>query len=234
MNVASAEATRDQFNGLIPRTKGSKFEQVFPQTPREVNNWQKKLQIRPAETLTDVDDVNLAKGISQGNPRLEELFVRKYRQKLVLMLIRLTKDAARAEDLTHEALILVLQKLRSNSLNEPEKLCAYAYSTARYVYFGWLRKHDNQVELRDAMDDFPCIRREPEEEYITNENISNLRRSIGSLSVERDREILSRRYFRNQTKVEICDALYLSPTHYNRVISRARTRLKECVACTEH
>jgi RNA polymerase sigma-70 factor (ECF subfamily) len=234
MNAVTAEVTHDQFTGLIPGANGSRVERPFSRTAPELTGWQKKIRFRPAESPVDRDDVNLAVGISQGNLQFEEEFVRKYRQRLVLMLIRLTKDVARAEDLTHEALILVLKKLRSNGLNEPENLRAYAFSTARYVYFGWLRKHDNQVELRDGMDEFLSALLEPEEEYISHQNRNNLRCLINTLPVERDREILSRQYLQNQTKIEICEAMFLTPAHFNRVISRARTRLREYVASMEH
>ena len=173
------------------------------------------------------EDVNIVEGIFHGIPEFEEQFIRKYRQKLNVMLIRMTHDPSRAEDLTHDSLMLVLQKLRTQGINEPCKLAGYVFSTARYVYLAWLRRKDNQVELRDGMDDVISEGCEPEQACIFSEDIINLQRSIKNLSVGRDREILSRRYLQDQTKDEICDAMYFSTDHYNRVISRARFRLKK-------
>lgn len=135
----------------------------------------------------------------------------------------------RAEDLTHEALIIVLKKMRSNMIKDPKKLTSYMFQTARFCYFGWLRRVDNQVELGQQYDDIPGALLDADVEQLNRQRDEILHDSIDSLAVERDREILMRHYVHDQNKLEICDALLLTVESYDRVISRARLRLKTYV-----
>ena len=167
--------------------------------------------------------------IAQGDCKSEENLILQYRWSLVILLERLCGDKARAEDLAHETLIIILKKLRGDGLDEPGKLASYVSQTARFVYLGWLRKAGNQVELLGGLDDFGCHEAVPENECIGDEKHKFLCQSIEGLPVRRDREILFRHYIDEQSKPEICDALVLSDQHFDRVIYRARVRLRERV-----
>ena len=46
----------------------------------------------------------------------------------------------------------------------------------------------------------------------------------------RDRDVLDRFYLRDQDKARICKELGLTPANFDRVISRARIRLRELLA----
>ena len=170
-------------------------------------------------------EAQLVAGIVDGQRKFEEQFVQKYRPIIFSQLRRLLSDECRAEDLTHDTLILVLQKLRRESIREPEKLTSYLLSTARFVFYGWLRRMDNQVELRATMDDRTEGHLSLSETLINECEQKQLVLALNQLGVDRDREILSRRYLVEQTKSEICEAMQLTAVHYDRVISRARQRL---------
>ncbi len=160
----------------------------------------------------------------------EAALAQQYRKRLVAMLTRLTKDPDRAEDLAQDALIIVINKLREGGIREPEKLSAYIYSTARFLYFGWLRKKDNKVELTDNLENFETSAPTPENTLEMDETAREVAISIEQLNIPRDREILTRSYIREQSKEEICNALLLSAEHFDRVISRARKRLHKVVS----
>ena len=66
-----------------------------------------------------------------------------------------------------------------------------------------------------------------EQAVIADERRESLLENIDGLNLERDRQILLRFYMQEQTKDEICDALLLDKDHFDRVISRARKRLRE-------
>jgi RNA polymerase sigma factor (sigma-70 family) len=163
-----------------------------------------------------------------AKPASEAELVTRYRTPIIGMLTRLTRDPDRAEDLAQDTLLVVLKKLRNDGIRQPDKLTAYVYSTARFLYFGWLRKKDNQVELREDLAETMVYEEQIELELIKQEELDILREGIFSLNTERDRDVLLRCYFQHQTKPEICDALSLNPEHYDRVISRARNRLRHC------
>ena len=172
---------------------------------------------------------SLAAGIASGDEELEEQLIKRYRTRVLAILEKLTGDSSRAEDLAHETLIIILNRLRHEGINEPHHLSSYIYRTAKYVYLGWLRRADNRVELRGCLDDFECGDSEPENQYIHKERKEYLYQSIVALKINRDRDILLRRYIAEQSKDEICDVHALSTQHFDRVIFRARNRLKQSI-----
>ena len=163
----------------------------------------------------------------------EEQLVSEYRASLNRMLRRITGDEARAEDLTHETLMLVLEKLRGEGLRDPEKLSSFVYSTARYLHLGWNRKRSNQEICSDHMDEQVDAGTDIEQAIIQEEARESLMENIGGLNLERDRQILLRFYMQEQTKDEICEALVLDKDHFDRVISRARKRLRERISADD-
>lgn len=169
----------------------------------------------------------LAEAIARGEAGAEARFVQHYRPVVLRLLVQLTRDAALAEDLTHDTMIVVLQKLRHEGLREAAKLGRYATRTARFQYLCWLRKSANRVELTASLDDIAAPASMPEHQFFSTLERERLHRSINDLKVARDREILTRHYLHGQSKPEICEALLLSSQHFDRVISRARSRLKE-------
>lgn len=185
--------------------------------------------LTPLLTKQQREDKALVAGVVSGKAGAEDRLAIKFRPMIYALLIKLTSDPVRAEDLTHETLILVLQKLRSDAVNKPEKLTSFVFSTAKFSFLGWLRKKDNQVELLENMGDLVGEHDSPEDECLSMEYSQTLETLIDQLNVPRDREILKRRYLSDQSKNEICHALALTQQHYDRVISRARLRLREQV-----
>ena len=57
----------------------------------------------------------------------------------------------------------------------------------------------------------------------------HVRRLLAELSQERDREILNRFYVRELDKATICRQLGVDDSHFNRVLYRARQRLRDLV-----
>jgi len=53
-----------------------------------------------------------------------------------------------------------------------------------------------------------------------------VKRAIGAMPVARDRNVLVRYFLSEEDKGEICSALGLSSEHFDRVLHRARRRLK--------
>ena len=53
---------------------------------------------------------------------------------------------------------------------------------------------------------------------------------MSELSVERDRQLLSAYFFEGKGKEELCNELDLSTEHFDKVLHRAKTRLKQALA----
>lgn len=86
---------------------------------------------------------------------------------------------------------------------------------------------ENQNELLPTAD----VRANDDEaidEKLYREQVrQQVRALITGMKVARDREVLHRYYVQDQAKPIICEALDLSPTHFDRVINRARNRFKQ-------
>ena len=175
----------------------------------------------------EIDPTRLAHAIAQGETEAETQLFTQYRPLILRLLVNRTHDAALAEDLTHETMIAVLQKLRKDGLRDAAKLKSYAFQTAKYQLMCWARRSANRVELEGSLDHIESGDSMPEKEYISEVERECLHESIQDLKVERDREILMRHYVHEQSKPEICEALLLSSQHFDRVISRARLRLRQ-------
>lgn len=167
----------------------------------------------------------------QGFPSEAEL-VEQYRGPLINMLKSMTRDHQRAEDLAHEALIIVLENLRSGKIQQPGQLKSYIFSTARFHFLGWTRRYGNQVHLVESCDVWASDESGAEGERCEEQRRDWLLYSIDSLKLERDREILKRHYIYEQVKPEVCDALALTADQFDRIISRARIRLRESLVDT--
>lgn len=174
----------------------------------------------------NVEDRLLVDLIAGGSQEAEDILVNRYQARVYRALICLRPDPLLAEDLSQETFILVLQNLRQNKLNQPEKLSSYILSTSRFIFLGWLRRKDNQAEARAEFDEFETDRLSPEKACMEDEERKQVQGLIWNLNVPRDKEILTRCYLHDQSKSEICSAMSLSQAHYDRVISRARGRLR--------
>ena len=143
------------------------------------------------------------------------------------MLERKVGDRARAEDLMHDTMMIVLGHLRGDGVKQPEYLDRYVHQTAKFTFIGWLRKRDNQNELRDNVDDVSDEQVSVVDMLSLEQLRALVRKVIEELPVYRDREILRRFYLLDQAKPTICEALELSVTHFDRVINRARNRFRD-------
>jgi RNA polymerase sigma-70 factor (ECF subfamily) len=170
----------------------------------------------------------ISEGIRAGNKQAErELFVR-FRQGIVLMLQRRLSDRWLAEDIANDALSEALRQLRTRALNEPDKLAAFLHGIAVN-----LARNANRKQARRRTDsDTETV--ETTEDTSRDPAILNMRASLAhvvremlsTLPVARDREILVRFYLNEDEKADICRDLKLTAEHFDRVVHRARQRMR--------
>ena len=181
---------------------------------------------KQALNKTSLSDTELAEEIAQGNQNAETLFYNRFRPGLLIMLTNRTKDSARAEDLAQDTLLTVLAHLRERTIDNTAFLNRYVQQTAKYKHIGWLRVSANQTELRETIDDEVIDHPSAIEILTLEQRRKAVRDLIDKMPVIRDRELLYRYYVRDQSKPYVCEALQLSSTNFDRVISRARNRFK--------
>ncbi|HYO77448.1 MAG TPA: sigma-70 family RNA polymerase sigma factor [Thermoanaerobaculia bacterium] len=150
----------------------------------------------------------------------------RYGPALLAYMRSLTRDAAQAADLTQEALLVTILRLRREPLHEPAKIAAFLAATARNLLIAEKRKAarratETGVEVEVAAPDDILAT------LLEAERREALLDAIHSLRNDRDREILLRFDLGEESRADVAAALGLDPLHFNRVLHRARQRLKE-------
>lgn len=161
----------------------------------------------------------------------ENQLVQRYRRGLCYYLGHLGAAPELAEDLAQETFRIALERLRREGLAHPAGLSAFLRGTARNLFLNerrktWRRRTESGGdELGQAVTPAPS----PLQTVLRDEEAAVVRRMIGELPTERDRQILLRFYVREEDKASLCADLGVDSLHFNRVLFRARQRFKELV-----
>jgi len=131
-----------------------------------------------------------------------------------------------ADDLLHETITIVFQKIKDGKVEKPDSLSALICAIAKNLAISHFRKDSRVILVEDAGIEIPCPP-DLHEQLLRKEEARIVRRVIAELKTERDREILLRYYLGEEDKEQICADLGLSSLHFNRVLHRALQRFKE-------
>ena len=148
------------------------------------------------------------------------------------MLERRIADQELARDVFQDTFAVVLTRLRSEALDAPERLPAFVHQTATNLAIGAFRREARRRTHADS-DSLEQIAA-PGNPYLAvsdEEQRRHILRLISEMTVPRDRQLLLRHYLDDIDKPTLCAELALAPEHFDRVLHRARTRLRElCLA----
>jgi RNA polymerase sigma factor (sigma-70 family) len=147
---------------------------------------------------------------------------------LTALLARKLGDRALAEDLVQQAMAESLAKLAANRIADPSRLAGYVYRVAINLLRNHRRKMDNRTELRagPAALDNMIGSDSPMTDLVTESAAAHVRDVVAQLAVPRDREIVKRFYLDEEAKEQICSDLGLTGAHFDKVIFRARRRMR--------
>lgn len=168
--------------------------------------------------------VALVEQIQSGNTRAETRMVERFASGLRAMLSRKCSPDV-AEDVFQETWRVTIEKVRNGDLRQPDRLPAFIHQIARNQVVMYFRKNSDTL---DSPDDRELASADPNPEQIfeTNRLQQFVRDMINQLDTPRDREILMRFYVQEEDKDEICKDLQLTSQHFNRVIYRAKLRMR--------
>jgi len=175
----------------------------------------------------------LVERIRNDDRQAEEELVAQFSKGLLLMLRRLTGELPLAEDLHQETFRIILEKLRAGKLREPEKLPAYLRGTARNLLLSErrqgarLRFDGDSASLVDPSRGQLTAEASQLRRVLRQEEARQVRKLLGEMRFERDRQILAHFYLSDRTKKEICQDLDVDPGGFKKVLFRARERLRE-------
>lgn len=173
----------------------------------------------------------LVRRVGDGDRSAEAEMVERYSRGLRFILRRQTRDPELAEDLLQETWMVALERVRSGSLDDPARLAGFLSGVARHLALNEIRKTGRQRTTPNStiVEMIPDERNNPVRQASRDEVRHHVKRLISELGQERDREILSAFYVLEQDKESICRKLGIDGTHFNRVLFRARQRMRDLV-----
>lgn len=179
-----------------------------------------------------------------GDRDAETRLVERYARGVRIVLHRHTRGGVRGadlvEDLFQETFRLAVEKLRAGELRDPSKVGAFLAAIAKNLATEHYRKAARrQTEVDSERVEAAYTANEgvvagstdesssPLGEVLQNEEAELVRRTIGELNTERDRQILFRFYIAEEDKDAIAADFELDSLQFNRVLYRARQRYKD-------
>lgn len=173
----------------------------------------------------------LVERIGAGDKQAEDELVSKYWKSLYFILNRRCNDTHLAADIAQDTFIVVITKARNGDINKPEAISAFIRQTGVNLLIGHFRK-----ETRRGTEAFGEVNIEVPDQKTSitravesNQTLALVQQLMNEMKVERDRDILVSFYAKEQTKADICSRLELTPAHFDRVLHRARSRLKQLI-----
>ena len=179
----------------------------------------------------DWTPAQLVEQIEAGGPGAVEELYRRYQANLIGILHLRHRDYAAVEDIVQNTLILVVRKIRDRELKKPAALTGFVRQIGVNLLKNYRRGESGPIVYpgEDKIPE-PVDRKTTPFESLTQAQIDQMvRRAMSRLSTPRDRELLKRRYLYDEDKAVTCEALDLTPAHYDRVLYRARKRLMSMI-----
>ncbi len=178
---------------------------------------------------------NLVNRVQNGDRAAETEMIERYSRGLRFLLRRKTRDTTLTEDFLQETWAIALVKIRENGLDNPKRLAGYLCGIANNLALGENRRVNRQRTSVNS----EIVALIPDESsnpfrYVSRAEVcKQVRGLLENLTKERDREILERFYVREEDKESICKRLDVDGIHFNRVLYRARQRLKSVIEAAD-
>ncbi len=147
---------------------------------------------------------------------------------LKLILMRMTKDIERANDLAQEVMMSVLQAIRAGRIASVDSLPGYVRETARNAFFSQERRPVVEVSVNEL--DQEALEQaiaSPLDLYERAELQQVALQVLRDMQNERYRELLLGFYVSGKSKHELMAELNLSKVTFDTALSRARLRMSE-------
>src|SRR5262245_54669335 len=196
-----------------------------------VARWGRRHRVAGSQRGMDfIPGGELSRRIRAGDVSAESELIRQFEPGLRVLLRRRTGgDAGLLQDLVQETLLIILQRLRGEGIDDPQRLAAFAAQTARNLAIASLRKAERQ--RTDVDSDATERNADPangvELRAADHEAALAVRALLRELPQPRDRLMLKRFYLDDDDKEVICRELELTEAAFNQALSRARRRFRQ-------
>ena len=174
---------------------------------------------------------SLVDRIRAGDASAETELVNKYWKSLYFILNRRCKDEQLASDVAQDAFIVIISKARNGEIQNPNAIAAFIRQTGLNILLGHFRKEQRRATDThgEVVFDIPDHRTNTTRAVESKQSLELVQQLINEMTVERDKDILLSYYAKEEEKKSICERLDLSSAHFDRVLFRARSRLKQLI-----
>ena len=168
--------------------------------------------------------------IEIGDKSAECELIERYVHSIKLILLKRTGSVQLANDLCQDTFIIALRKLRASELRKPQSLSAFIRQIAVNNCIDHFRREKRYIRQDDGIISLHQSHRDNKARGIDSQTTrAGIETALDQLAMSRDREILRRFYLVDEDKARICSALDLSSTHFDRVLYRAKQRMRELI-----
>lgn len=168
--------------------------------------------------------------IAAGDPSAESELISHYIRSIRLILLKRTGQPHLVNDFCQDTFVVILRKLRAGELRNANSLPAFIHQIAINISIQHFRKESRYVTFTDEILESLTAHSHEQGEKLDLATARNILESIlDQLTMTRDRQILRRFYLRGDDKTEICRDLELSSLHFDRVLFRAKQRMRELI-----
>ena len=185
-------------------------------------------QTPPEENRSNPNWPEIVRRIQLGDDRgMEELY-RVFESGIRYYLCRHLRGQE-LDDKIHDSFLIVVQAIQRGELREPERLMGFVRTVVRRQVAGYIdravHRRRDEVEIETVLR-VVDVGTNPEVAAMASQR-TELARSVLKKMTDRDREILTRFYLREQTQEQICDEMDLTDTQFRLLKSRAKARFAE-------
>lgn len=181
-------------------------------------------------TATAEKMLDLVARIESGDTQAEAEMVQLYARGIKLVLLKRTGNPHLVNDLVQETFVVTLKKLRAGDLRKPESLSAFIRQTAVNISIDHFRKERRYIHQDGEINPLFATHIDNKGKELDSRKTRELLETVlDQLAVPRDRELLRRFYLHDEDKKKICVDLALSASHFDRVLYRAKQRMRELI-----
>jgi RNA polymerase sigma-70 factor, ECF subfamily len=146
---------------------------------------------------------------------------------LINLVCGLVRSKDLAADMVHQAIAIALEHIKAGRIGSTDQIPGYVYKTCQNLLRNYRRNMGNRADLRADPAHLETLAGEEQVDFSDQQRIKeNVLLALRSLS-PRDRDVVMRFYLYDEDKEGICRDFNLSSNSFNKIISRARQRLKE-------
>lgn len=198
-----------------------------------LNRAQSSTDNKDGDYFDDVEDRahRIVEAIQKGNKAAEKALVTHYWKGLFFVLNKRANNPELVQDIAQDTFIITIEKIRKGELRQAGSLNGFVRQTGVNLLLAHYRK-----ETRRATDCAEQIGIELPDHAIAYFELLNSRKvlalvqqCLNELDTERDKLLIQNYFIYEKSKIQICQDFDIDSAHFDRVLYRARARLKKVI-----